>query len=124
MKDSSDAVSELVRSAVAARFRICRVEGKEHPDCSWQCITGHVHREDLPWAATALIFAIASFSFSEARPRGIPDLDYDERDEWRFGDLLTRLRLEKGSLVFDADYVRGRMIEDHGDGGSARCLRR
>jgi hypothetical protein len=34
-----------------------------------------------------------------------------ENDEWRFGDMIRRLRLERGNLVLDADYVRGRMMK-------------
>jgi hypothetical protein len=54
---------------------------------------------------------IGALSFGDARPRGSSDIDYQEKDEWRFSDMVTRLQLERGALVFDADYVRGRMMK-------------
>jgi hypothetical protein len=45
------------------------------------------------------------------QPRGSSHVDYQEHDEWRVSDLVCRLRFEQGSLVFDADYVRGRMVK-------------
>jgi len=38
-------------------------------------------------------------------------MDNVEGDEWLFSDVLRRLRFERGALVFDADYVRGRMVK-------------
>ncbi len=111
MKDDIEAVHELVQSAAATLFRICHVEGGEHPDRSWQRVTCHLHREDVSWGAVPLIYVIGTLSFSDARPRGSSDIDYEEKDEWRFGDMLPRLHFERGTLVFDADYVRGRMMK-------------
>ena len=42
---------------------------------------------------------------------GASDIDYLEKDDWSFGDLSTRLHLEPRGLVFDADYVRGRLVK-------------
>jgi hypothetical protein len=38
-------------------------------------------------------------------------MDYFEEHEWLVGDLLLRLRFGPKELVFDADYVRGRMMK-------------
>jgi hypothetical protein len=111
MKDDVEVVCELARSATVARFRILRAEGEEHPDRSWQKVTCHLHREDVPWAAVPLIYALGALSFGDARPRGASGVDYDEKDEWCISDTFQRLRLEGGGLVFDADYVRGRMMK-------------
>ena len=111
MKDDIEVVHELVQSATAALFRICHVEGEEHPDRSWQRVTCHLHREDVSWGAIPLIYVIGALSFGDARPRGGSDIDYQEKDEWCFGDMMPRLQLERGALVFDADYVRGRMVK-------------
>jgi len=111
MIDEIETVYELLKSSALARFRICVSEGKEHPDRSWQRITCHMHRDDVPWAAVPLIYAVSAQSFADARPRGSSDIDYLEKDEWRFADLLPRLRLARGVLLFDADYVRGRMMK-------------
>jgi hypothetical protein len=74
-------------------------------------VTCHLDREDVPWAAIPLIYALSAFSFGDARPRGVSGMDYFEDDEWTLADLATRLHLEQGALVFDADYVRGRMMK-------------
>ena len=111
MKNEIQTVYELTRSAALARFRICRVEGEEHPDRSWQRVTCHLHRQDVSWSAIPLIYRIGALSFADARPRGSSEIDYFEKDEWLFGDVLIRLRFEPRKLEFDADYVRGRMMK-------------
>ncbi len=111
MIDDIETVHELVRSSALARFRICAFTGEEHPDRSWQRIMCHVHRDDVPWAAVPLIYVVSAQSFMDARPRGSSDIDFVGEDEWRFADVLSRLRLEGRTLVLDADYVRGRMMK-------------
>ena len=111
MNDDVLTVYDLLKEAVMARFRICRVEGEEHPDRSWQRVTCHVHRDDVPRGAVPLLYAISAHSFADARPRGSSEIDYMERDDWSVQDLLTRLRLEPQGLIIDADYVRGRMMK-------------
>lgn len=102
---------ELLKRIVGTRIRILKTEGEERPDRSWQRLTCHVHREDIPWSALGLIFALGLLSFSDARPRGNSHVDYREDDDWSVADMLERLRFERGLLVFDADYVRGRMTK-------------
>lgn len=62
-------------------------------------------------SAWGLIYALSGLSFTDARPRGISDIDYIDKDDWRVGDLLRHLRFERGRLHFYADYVRGRMMK-------------
>ena len=111
MIDDIETVHELVRSSALARFRICASTGDEHPDRSWQRVTCHVHRDDVPWAGVPLIYVVSAQSFIDARPRGSSDIDFFAEDEWRFADLLLRLRLEGGTLSLDVDYIRGRMMK-------------
>ena len=111
MNDPVEIVVELAKSAAVARFRKLKVEGEEHPDRSWQRVTCHLHREDVPWAAVPLIYALSVMSFADARPRGVSEVEYLENDEWTLADQAARLQLERGRLVFDADYVRGRMMK-------------
>ncbi len=111
MKQDIETLSELIRSAAAALFRICHVEGEEYPDRSWQRVTCHVHREDVSWSAIPLIYVIGALSFVDARPCGVSDIDYFEKDEWYLADMIPRLRVERGGIVFDSDYVRGRMMK-------------
>lgn len=58
-----------------------------------------------------LIYALGVLSFVDARPRGVSDMHYVEKDEWHVGDMLRHLRFERGQLRFYADYVRGRMLK-------------
>ncbi len=81
MKEDLKTQYELIHSAATALFRICHVEGEEHPDRSWQRVTCHVHREDVSWSAIPLIYVIGDLSFADARPRGVSDIDYFEKDE-------------------------------------------
>jgi hypothetical protein len=111
VKDAVEAVYDLASSVAAVRFRILRVEGEEHPDRSWQRVTCHLHREDVAWGAIPLLYAIGALSFGDARPRGSSEINYQERDEWRIADMVQRLHFERGTLVFDGDYVRGRMMK-------------
>ena len=111
MKDDVEAVYELTKSATLARFRALRSEGEEHPDRSWQRVTCHLHREDVPWASVPLMYALGALSFADARPRGASEIHYDEKDEWRIADMVQQLHFERGGLVLDIDYVRGRMMK-------------
>jgi hypothetical protein len=61
--------------------------------------------------AWGLIYALGVLSFADARPRGVSDMHYVEKDEWHVGDMLRHLRFERGRLHFYADYVRGRMLK-------------
>jgi hypothetical protein len=61
--------------------------------------------------AWGLIYALGVLSFADARPRGVSDMHYVEKDEWHVGDMLRHLRFERGCLHFYADYVRGRMLK-------------
>ena len=65
----------------------------------------------LESCAWGLIFALGVLSFADARPRGVSDMHYVEKDDWRVGDMLRHLRFERGRLHFYADYVRGRMMK-------------
>lgn len=111
MKDDVLAVAELLRAAASARLRVLGIEGHESPDGSWQRVTCHVHREDVSWAAVPLIHTIAALSFADARPRALSEADYQETDEWLIADTLGRIQLQHGMLVFDSDYIRGRMMK-------------
>lgn len=111
MKDDVTVVRELVKSAALARLRVLKVEGEEHPDRSWQRVTCHLHREDMPWGAVPLMYVLGGLSFGDARPRAASEIDYDERDEWLIADVVQRLHLERSGLVLDTDYVRGRMMK-------------
>jgi hypothetical protein len=63
------------------------------------------------WASFGLIFALAVFSFADARPRGLSDQDFVDADEFTVGDLFECLHYVNGELRFSSDYLRGRCMK-------------
>jgi hypothetical protein len=57
------------------------------------------------------MFVLGALSFRDARPRGVPDMHFVEKDDWTSADMLRHLRFEHGRLHSYADYVRGRMMK-------------
>jgi len=66
---------------------------------------------DVEHFAFPFIYVIGVLSFTDARPRGVSDMHFEEKDDWMVGDMLRRLRFENGALHFYADYVRGRCVK-------------
>jgi hypothetical protein len=66
---------------------------------------------DAEHYAFGFIYALGVLSFADARPRGVSGMHFEERDDWSAGDMLRRLRFERGELHFYADYVRGRCMK-------------
>ncbi len=106
---------ELLRNAVAAEVsvtstevrptstgdRYVRIEGR----------LGEDESSDVEWAAVGFIYAIGVLSFAAARPRGVSGMHFEPQDQWTAADLLRHLRYERGRLVCETDYVRGRMMK-------------
>jgi hypothetical protein len=63
------------------------------------------------WASFGLIFALAVFSFADARPRGASEMDFVDDDEFTLADLFECLRFVNGELQFSSDYLRGRCLK-------------
>jgi hypothetical protein len=63
------------------------------------------------WASFGLIFALAVFSFADARPRGLSEQDFVDADEFTVSDLFECLRFVNGELRFTSDYLRGRCMK-------------
>lgn len=66
---------------------------------------------DVEWGALGFMYALAVLSFADARPRGVSDMHYVERDELGLEDFLLRVRFERGRLTWRADYIRGRCVK-------------
>lgn len=66
---------------------------------------------DAEHYAFGFIYALGVLSFADARPRGVSAMHFEEKDDWAVGDMLRRLRFERGELHFYADYVRGRCMQ-------------
>ncbi|SRR6266436_41656 len=63
------------------------------------------------WGSFGFMFVVGVLSFAEAKPRNASVLDYEEKDEFRLADFIGCLRLVRGELRFDADYIRGRQVK-------------
>lgn len=67
--------------------------------------------EDVEWGAFGFIFVLAVLSFDAARPRGISDIDFEDKDQFTVADLFDCLEFAGGTLKFYADYIRGRCLK-------------
>ena len=81
--------------------RYVRIEGR----------LGDDEESHAEWAALGFIYALGVLSFAAARPRGASGRDFEEHDQWTAADLLRHLRYERGRLVCETDYARGRMMK-------------
>jgi len=70
-----------------------------------------VAEDTAEWGSLGFMFTLAVLSFSEAKPRNVSVLEYEEKDDFRLTDFIERLRFVRGELHYDADYIRGRRIK-------------
>lgn len=63
------------------------------------------------WGSFGFLFVLAVMSFAEAKPRGLSEADYIEKDELRLADFMRGLQFRGGALRYEADYIRGRRIK-------------
>jgi hypothetical protein len=102
---------DLLARLAALEIEVVRSDLEEEADFSAHRLECRISSESVPELALALIYAVGLMSFSEARPRGRSERDFREDDEWTLGDLVRGLVFDSGQLLFDADYVRGRMMK-------------
>ena len=106
---------ELLRNAVLAQVTVTSTEvsptstGDRHVRIAGRL--GDDESTDVEWAAVGFIFALGVLSFAAARPRGVSGMHFEQDDQWTAADLLRHLRYERGRLVCETDYVRGRMMK-------------
>ena len=100
-------VGEIQTTATTADDKNVRIEGRlglEEDDDGEPV-------NDAEAYAFGFIYALGVLSFADARPRGVSGMQFEEKDDWSVGDMLRRLRFERGELHFYADYVRGRCMK-------------
>lgn len=68
-------------------------------------------KRTVEWGAFGFLFVLAVLSFAEAKPRGLSETDYVEKDELRLPDFMRGLQFQGGALRYEADYIRGRRIK-------------
>ena len=102
---------ELLARLATLEIEVVRSDLEEETDFSAHRLECRVPADAVPEMALALIYAVGLMSFVEARPRGRSERDYRDDDEWTLADLVRGLVFDAGQLLFDADYVRGRMMK-------------
>ena len=106
---------ELLRNAVAAEVTVTNADvSPTSTGDRYVRIDGRLGDDEerhVEWAAVGFIYAIGVLSFAAARPRGVSGMHFEEHDQWTAADLLRHLRYERGRLVCETDYVRGRMMK-------------
>lgn len=121
MSDELPIEYELLKDVVALNLKVLDTKIEHfmentHVKIVMQDVDEEEEEEDqnsnvIESCAWGLIYALGVLSFADARPRGVSDMHYVEKDEWHVGDMLRHLRFERGRLHFYADYVRGRMLK-------------
>ena len=106
---------ELLQNAVAAEVTVTSVEvSPTSTGDRYVRIEGRLGDDEeshVEWAAVGFIYALGVLSFAAARPRGVSGMHFEQQDQWTAADLLRHLRYERGRLVCETDYVRGRMMK-------------
>ena len=67
--------------------------------------------EIVEWGAFGFLFTLAAFSFHDARPRGLSEIDFQTADEFSVADFFECLTFNEGGLRLHTDYVRGRSVK-------------
>jgi hypothetical protein len=66
---------------------------------------------DVEWGGLGFMFVFAMLSFADARPRGMSEEEYQDKDELAVVDFLTGLTYVNGRLRYYGDYIRGRRMK-------------
>ncbi len=110
----------LLETGTLAGFRIVDTSTELTPDKENVCVRVELEfqaeEDDDPadiveWASFGFIFVLAVLSFTDARPRGSSEVDFNTKDEFNVGDFLQCLSFGKSGLHFRADYIRGRCLK-------------
>jgi hypothetical protein len=80
-------------------------EMEDEDDEAWKA------KHTTEWGAFGFLFVLAVLSFSEAKPRGLSEAEYKEKDDLRLADFMRGLSFSGGALRYEADYIRGRRIK-------------
>ena len=74
-------------------------------------ITFQITEVEPDISAIGVLFALALMSFTYASPRGYSFNDFIPDEEYNLGYFLEGLRIERGVLSHEADYVSGRCVK-------------
>jgi hypothetical protein len=74
-------------------------------------ISFRVEEDLLESCAFGLVYVLGLLSFHDGRPRGVSGAWFEDDDQFTAADMLRHLRLERGKLHLDIDYLRGRCLK-------------
>lgn len=119
--DDQIAAAELLESGTLVEFRVLDVRVQPAPDeaefgVQIDLQLGTVDEEgdisnDVEWGSFGFLFVLGVLSFADARPRGMSEAEFREKDQFRVADILKCLSFARGELHFSADYIRGRRMK-------------
>ncbi len=118
--DDQIAAAELLESGTLVEFRILDVRIRPSPDEAEFGVEIDLQigteedgdfSNDVEWGSFGFLFVLGVLSFADARPRGMSEAEFREKDEFRVADLLKCLSFARGELHFSADYLRGRRMK-------------
>jgi hypothetical protein len=107
---------DLMSSAVGTEIKVLSNDYEEYPltDASpntYQEIVFQIIDEEPDIGAIPILYTLSMLSFSDAKPRGFSDIDFDKDDDWEIGYFVHGLEFKFGKLKFSADYVAGRLMK-------------
>lgn len=124
MQADVDAAIALIESGALIPLRLISEEVRPSPDEGEFGMRLELSFEDddspeedradvAEWGAIAFLFVIGVLCFDDARPRGMSEAEYIEKDQFLVADLVEALRFRGDGLHLDTDYVRGRRMKTH-----------
>lgn len=113
MRDDDTAVGyELLASTVGLEVEVLGTTTRPTTDDDLAVeIELRIDEDDVEPFAIGILFVLGVLSFSEARPAGVSEIDFHEKDDFSVADLVRCLSFRRGELRFDADYLRGRRMK-------------
>jgi len=111
MNRDTEAGHRLLDQVRGLPITVVKTEVMEQEESIAERIVLQLDEEDVEVSAIGLLFAIGVLSFADAAPRGYSHVEYEVKDSFGLGDLLTHLRYANGTLQLSADYLRGRMMK-------------
>jgi hypothetical protein len=120
--EDHQAALELLRTAAAVPFTVITHEvipGIDEGEFALRLELSFADEESpeedradvVEWGALGFMFAVGVLSFTDARPRGFSDAEFNSNDEFRLADFVAALQFRNGELHLDTDYVRGRRMK-------------
>ncbi len=106
------AKEELLGQAIGLDYPILHEDYfRSVADAQVMRVVVQMKEDDIEDFSFGIIFALASCSFSEARPSDESRMHFREADELTILDFLKHLSFECNKLHFNADYLRGRLVK-------------